>query len=141
VITELAADEYAEMMMNTKIGLVSAIDKMFNLNSLNLTLSLFGLRNNRISILVGADIFQTKRFFSLLIFFASFLLMNSVWISQNNIHSMCQDTFDQVQSAMSQADFKPAAQSAICNQLVLQNKSVSTPPTSTPHYYNLDSDL
>jgi len=96
VLSELGADEYAAKIVDSKRGIVSALDKLFALGEPDLNLASFTLRSDRIRILVGTEKFKTKQFFSLVTFIGILLLVNSIFLGQADMLANCRQFADHI---------------------------------------------
>ncbi len=114
VLSELSADEYAELKLHNKRSIISALHKIFSLTQANLNLSMFGLYHDRIGILVGEEQFKTRQFFTALLIAGVVFMSNSLLVSQVNLLINCERAFAAVTTANGQTG---AARSmvGICN--------------------------
>lgn len=98
VLAELSADEYAQNELNDKESLIKALAKIFAFGEAQLNLANFGLHNDRISILVGVEEFQTRRLFTYLLGTTVFLLFNLVSLTNPSALSVETHLTERLQS-------------------------------------------
>jgi Zn-dependent protease with chaperone function len=116
VLSELAADEYTQFSLGNKKGIISALDKVLSLNEANLNLSLFGLHNDRISILLGVDSFGTKQFFGLACLSLLFLIIGLVSINEASIFSICHGILNNVTQESTSQNFSTSPLDVMCKR-------------------------
>jgi hypothetical protein len=97
VLTELAADEYAEESLGARLPVVKALVKSLQLKQLNqlnqlnlLLVSDFALHNNRVEILTEQSAFTSRNFFMLLLGALVLTSTNLVLLANTNIFMQCQ---------------------------------------------------
>lgn len=112
VLSELAADEWAAQITGNKLGIVEALDKILMLDEHKLQLAWFGFRHDRISILLGAEVFKTKQFFAAAGFATLVVIANTFLVVNTNLVGSCQEVMSQIHSVVSQAEFLTSSQTA-----------------------------
>lgn len=113
VLSELAADNYAQNKVESKKSVVSALSKMLDLNNPGLNITGFGLRNDRIHILLGQENFKSRQFFSFVIGVAAIVFVNAFLISTTNIVSSCKETVSDIHTVLMSSEIE--SQSSICS--------------------------
>lgn len=116
VLVELSADAYAEIKLNTKKHVVTALNKMIDLSNYNkhLNFSSFSLKNERIPILVESTVFKTRSYFMFFIFILFSVIVNTYLISHTNIFLECQHIVECVNALFSQASNVTFDHNQIC---------------------------
>jgi hypothetical protein len=103
VLTELCADKHAEGISKSRKPIVSALSKMVEFSSTNLTnISAFNLKSDRIKILVGKELFKTKSFFTALFMIITFTFFNTLLIKNTDVFMQCQHIVECFQALFSE---------------------------------------
>lgn len=116
VLVELSADAFAEKKLSTKKYVVTALNKMMDLENYNkhLNFSSFSLKNERIPILVETKVFKTKSYFMFFTFVLFAVMFNTYLISNTNIFLECQHIVECVNALFSQASSATFDHDQIC---------------------------
>jgi hypothetical protein len=117
VLVELSADLYAERKLNTKLDVITALNKMIDLSNYNrhLNFSSFSLNNERIPILVENKVFKTKSYFIFFAFVLFSVMINTYLISNTNIFLECQHIVECINALFNQASDINFNHHEICN--------------------------
>lgn len=103
VLSELAADSYAQAKVDSKKGIISALNKMLDLSTPGLNITGFGLRNDRIHILLGKESFKTRQFFGFIAGVAAIMTVNAFMMTTTNIMPNCKETLADIHSVLTQS--------------------------------------
>ncbi len=102
VLTELCADSYAEKKTSSRKSIISALNKMVEVNHSNFAyISAFNFKSDRIKILVGMELFKTRSFFTVLFIIIAFTFFNTLMIKNTSIFAQCKHIAECFQALLS----------------------------------------
>lgn len=94
VLTEISADLHAKSTLDNELPLISAVNKLFSLESISfINSTAFSLLNERIPILLGREAFKFKPYYALILTIIIMSVFSTVLMSNTSLTHDCSDLY------------------------------------------------